>query len=397
MPSPTTSDAKELLARLVAAPSVNPACLKSAGCPDDGGISGEKAIAKLLMAWGKENSIPCRAVEPSPGRPCVLFELPANAGAREKAKTIACFAHADTVWTPGMEKPFELKEKDGLLWGLGAADDKASITAGLLALLKLKGETGRLANFVLACTSDEESGFTGIRHLVPGVLHPDAAIVCEGTSLDVVTAHKGLVRWDVTATGEAVHASLLPKGRNAIYSAARLALAMESHCASLMKGRRHPMLGTGTLNVGVIKGGTQANSVPDRCVFTIERRLLPDESAAYAEEGIREALEASGEPFELSAPYSGVEPFEIDREHPWASFVLNAVRQTQPDAKFGAMMCATEAAQTALCKIPTVVFGPGSLSVAHSKEEHVDPEQIAKAAEMLARLPALFDESSVRL
>jgi len=166
-----------------------------------------------------------------------------------------------------------------------------------------------------------------------------------------------------------------------------LALTMESHCSELMKGPRHQSLGTATLNVGVIKGGTQANSVPDLCSFTMERRLLPGEDIKSAEASIRKALEATGEPFELSDAYSGVEAFEIHREHPWVSIVLEEARKFKPNAKIDSMMCATEAAQTGLCGIPTVVFGPGSLSTAHSKDERVAPEEILKAADALAALP----------
>jgi len=380
--------AKETLKALVAIPSVNPACLKSAGREDDG-ITGESRISKWLMDWAAGHGLSCRDFEAAPGRPCAIIELPADAPAPDGAKTIACFAHADTVWTPAIDKPFELKEKDGELWGLGAADDKASIAAGLLALLSLKSKSGRKSNFVLACTADEESGFLGIRRLVPEVLKPDAAVVCEGTSLNVVAAHKGLIRWDLTTRGEAAHASLLPKGKNAIYAAARLALTMESHCAELMKGPRHQSLGTATLNVGVIKGGTQANSVPDLCSFTLERRLLPGEDLQAAESSIRKALEAAGEPFALSDPYSGVEAFEIPREHPWVSIVLEEAKKLKPNAKIESMTCATEAAQTGLCGIPTVVFGPGSLSTAHSKDERVAPEEILNAADALAALPFL--------
>lgn len=378
--------AVELLDSLVSIPSVNPACLAHTGLQGMEGFAGESRIAAWLMDWGRRNGVAAREVEAFPGRPCVIFETPAeHAGAPE----IACFAHADTVWTPGIKEPFKLKESEGRLYGLGAADDKASIVSGLMALLMLKDRPARKARFTFACTCDEESGFGGIKHLVPALLKPDAAIVCEGTDLDIVSAHKGVVRWDVEAIGHAVHASLIPQGRNAIYSAARLMLSMEVHLGRLLERDSHPLLGKPTLNVGVVKGGTQANSVPDKCSFTIERRLLPGESVESAEKSVRAELERCEEPFTLGQPYSFVPAFEMPQKHPWTSSVLDCVRKVNPACRLKGLQCATEAAHTALHGIPTLVFGPGSLSVAHSVDEHVNPEEIVKAAEALASLAGL--------
>ena len=48
--------------------------------------------------------------------------------------------------------------------------------------------------------------------------------------------------------------------------------------AERLKGLQHPLLGSATLNIGLIRGGVQVNFVPDQCVIELDRRLLPGET-----------------------------------------------------------------------------------------------------------------------
>lgn len=221
-----------------------------------------------------------------------------------------------------MPEPFRVtRGEDGSFRGLGVTDDKGSLAAALLAITELKRRGGTQCRFAVACTSDEESGFLGVESILPEILSPDAAIVMEGTCLDIVTAHKGTVRWKITTRGVSVHSSLVPQGENAIYKAARIVLALEELGKELIGRPQHKRLRFPTLSVGTIHGGTQPNSVPDRCEIMIDRRLLPTEHVSEAEAEIRRALEGVAD-FELSEPTLYSAAFEIEEDAPFVREML---------------------------------------------------------------------------
>lgn len=382
-------DTLELLSRLVSIPSVNPRCIKGR---DD--LSGEGRIADFLEKFAADNGIASVRVEPVAGRPSVLLELPAKNG-DPGAPLLACFAHTDTVWIPEMPEPFKVEcDENGCCRGLGVTDDKGSLAAALLAITELKRRGGANCRFAVACTSDEESGFLGVESLLPDRLAPDAAIVMEGTCLDIVTAHKGTVRWKITTRGVSVHSSLVPEGDNAICKAARIVLALERLGEELIGRPRHRRLRFPTLSVGTINGGTQPNSVPDRCEIMIDRRLLPHETVAEAEAEVRRALKGTAD-FELSEPTLYSAPFEIDEDAPFVRDMLEEARRVKPSAEIRGLYCSTEAGNTGGFGIPSVVFGPGDVSCAHSLREHIFLPEIEQAADILIHTAEHFCRKSL--
>jgi acetylornithine deacetylase len=365
--------AAELLSQLIAVPSVNPA----AGAPAE--VSGEARLAEFVAEWARRHGLTAQLHPITPTRPCVLIRVPAE---RPDAPTVGYFAHMDTVWTPAMADPFTARREGNRIFGLGACDDKGSLAAGLLAAAALAEGPPPPVHFIVCGTVDEESGFTGIRGLIPAVLRPDVAMVAEGTGLQPVVAHKGVVRWRVKTVGEAVHASLVPRGCNAIFLAARLVTATQGLLDELLTRPPHPLLGPPTLNVGVIRGGSQENSVPDHCTFSVERRLLPGETVAGATDELHAALSATGAPYTLHDGFHAP-PFAIAQDHPWATALLREVRNPLPDAKFAGMTAATEAAHLAGHGVPTVVFGPGNLDIAHSPGESIPVDEILVARDIV--------------
>ncbi len=375
------SEALELLKQLVMLPSVNPSC-----APANPELTGELRVAEFIETWAKVNGFEPKRVEAAPGRFSLLFELPAAQGLVEPP-VIACFAHMDTVWVPAMEKPFELKEKDGKLYGLGASDDKGPLVSCLMALKMLKAAGNLPCRFVLGLTCDEEAGFTGITSLVPNAVKPSAAIVCEGTKLDLVTAHKGTIRWKITTPGRAVHASLVPEGENAIYRAAKLVSLIEKYSKDLVHRSQHKLLGFPTISVGTISGGTQPNSVPDHCEFVIDRRLLPKEMLGDAEQELMDVLDAACVPYEISSPLLFSPAFEISMESTFAQSALAEARKVNTGTNFRGLSCSTEAGQVGtFFKVPTLVFGPGDVLSAHAPGEVLDPAQLDKASEIIKNI-----------
>src|SRR6185312_11699407 len=120
----------------------------------------------------------------------------------------------------------------------------------------------------------------------------DLAIVGEPTKLQVVTAHKGSLWLELETHGKAAHGATPQFGKNAIHEMARIVDLLETDYSARLRKRKHALLGTATVNVGVISGGTQANIVPDRCQVTIDRRTLPGETEADVKNEIKKFLSA---------------------------------------------------------------------------------------------------------
>ena len=125
---------------------------------------------------------------------------------------------------------------------------------------------------VFAGLIDEENEQNGSRALAASGLKADLAIVGEPTQLQVVTAHKGSLWLGATTTGKSAHGSWPEKGRNAVHEMSRVVDLLETKYAAQLRRRRHPLLGSPTVSVGVILGRTQPNIVPDRCHIQIDRR-----------------------------------------------------------------------------------------------------------------------------
>ena len=153
--------------------------------------------------------------------------------------------HQDTVPVEGMViDPFTPKVDDGKLYGRGACDNKGPMTAMLLAMKRLVDEQPEnAASVTLALSVDEEHTFTGVTHLVEQGLDVDLAIVAEPTELDIVVAHKGVVRWKVTTAGRACHSSTPEKGNQRRLSDGARARRRRTVWCRVGRARRRPAFG----------------------------------------------------------------------------------------------------------------------------------------------------------
>jgi acetylornithine deacetylase len=251
---------------------------------------------------------------------------------------------------------------------------------------------------VLCCVVNEEYGLGGAPHVAhlwqPGsqslLPHaPQAVIVAEPTDLQVVVAHKGLIRWHCQTQGRAAHSSQPHLGDNAVYRMARVVTALEKYATQIVPQLgEHPRLGRPTLSVGVISGGISVNTVPDHCTIEIDRRLLPSEQpqSAFAQAQSFVAAETghSGRvrheaPYLINPGLSDVHNGEL------AHALSQAIRDGGFPGDCVGVPYGTDAPAFAQHGIPTVVFGPGSLAQAHTKDEWIAVEQLHAATDILYR------------
>jgi len=176
--------------------------------------------------------------------------------------------HMDTVFDEGTvaERPFRI---DGTTaYGPGVSDMKGGLLTGFFALEALADEGfDGFGTWTFVCNPDEEIGspFSGpvIRELAP---KHDAALVLEGAreNGDIVSARKGITDYVLVLRGRAAHAGVEPeRGRNALLQAAHTIIALQE-----LNGRWPGV----TVNVGVARGGTRTNVVPERCELRVDLR-----------------------------------------------------------------------------------------------------------------------------
>ena len=387
--------AAELLSDLVSRPSVNPM-----GRDVTGPEYFEGRVTEYLQGYFQRLGVKFQTIEVHPGRCNVLARLD-RPGA---TTTLLLDAHQDTVPVDGMTiPPFEPVIRDGRLYGRGACDVKGGMTAMLLAFERLVREqpAGR-ANVVVSCTCDEEQTATGATDLVKlwtdparkGSLleqAPDLAVVMEPTSLDIVVAHRGAIRWKLRTRGRACHSSRPHEGVNAIYKMSRLLVALEKYADWLPTViPPHPRCGSATFSVGRIDGGISVNTVPDECTIDIDRRCIPGEDPAAAIPHVIAYLrqQVPDVDFEMLPPWVTGATLSDHNNGEWADRLMQHVEAVAGSHQKIGVPYGTNASRFALGKIPAVVFGPGSIDQAHTRDEWIELSEIDQAADILFRFCA---------
>lgn len=389
--------AVDILSELVAIPSVNPM-----GGSVDPATCFEGRMSDWLEQFFHSLEVDCERIEVTPGRDNVLARYESGTS----GKTLLLDAHQDTVPTAGMTiDPFRAEIRDGRLYGRGACDVKGGMAAMLYAFGRLVRERPPgAANVVLSCTCDEEATTTGIRDLISywssaagksSLVRspPDAAIVAEPTSMDVVVAHRGVTRFRIRTKGRACHSSDPTQGINAIYRMGQVTSALSAYADSLSaKVPPHALCGEATLSVGRIAGGTSVNIVPDECVIEVDRRVIPGEDRGAVVADIQKYLEEQI-PFELEFDPPWVEsPALTDDDNArLAGHLLECVKPVSGSGRAVGVPYGTHASRTCAAGVPSVVFGPGSIAQAHTEDEFIEIKQLEQAAEIYFRACATSD------
>jgi acetylornithine deacetylase/succinyl-diaminopimelate desuccinylase family protein len=369
-----------LLADLVAIPSVNPMGRGSTG-PD----YHEGAISHYLTGWFQAKGLRFDRQVIAPGRENLIARYDSPKGRR----TLLFDAHQDTVPADGMTiDPFTPTIEGNRLYGRGSCDIKGGMAAMLTAFARLVRERpGDSASVIMACTVDEEFTHLGSSRLAASNLGADLAIVAEPTGLDIVDRHKGAVRWKIRTRGVACHSSTPSLGENAIYAMARVLASLEEYADVLAGSRPDPSLGPPSLSVGRIEGGISFNVVPDRCAIDIDRRVIPGERASDCPGKARDYLASRlGDLMrrvEFDPPWVEMPPLIPGAAEPFLAGLRSAIERVGGRTpKLIGVPYGTDAGPLGEAGLPCVVFGPGDIAQAHTKDEWVDLDQVRLASEM---------------
>jgi acetylornithine deacetylase len=263
-------------------------------------------------------------------------------------KPVVVFStHIDTV------PPFIPSSEDAdKIYGRGACDTKGIIAAMVSAALRLKGEEAPIAMlFVVGEERDSLGARTANEHPVGAKF----LINGEPTENKVAIASKGALRVEITARGRMAHSAYPQLGESAID---KLLDALER--VRKLPLPSDPEIGPTTVNIGVIEGGRAPNVISD-----FAKAQLLYRSVGPVEELKKQIEAAAGDAVEtkmvLDLPFIKLRTFEG-----LPTFVASYTTDIPALSNWG---------------VP-ILFGPGSIHVAHTDGEHIEKKQLMEAIEI---------------
>ena len=379
----------------------------------------EKEVAAYMLDFFKKHDIHAHLQHVEKERSNVIAFIKGKKS--PEGKSLMLNGHIDT------EKPDDMNEdlfgaemsssdmfsgevKQGYIWGRGAVDMKGPVAAMMMTLVVLKRAEQELdGDIVFTGVVGEETRSKGMESLVACEkclgqhdITLDGAVVGEPTDFKYVASHRGLVWLDIRFKGKGAHSGKPQHGVNAIEKAVAYLNKVKEELYPKLKERRHDFMGTSVMNIGTIKGGTGQSTVAEEALVRLDRRYVEGETLEsviqeyqdIADEMIKEDpsfhIEISRTPESVSVlPHP---PLHTDKDESIVLAVKKAIERVighEPEVKTeygwtdGALI-------SEYMKIPTVVFGPGEIALAHTADERIDIDDLVKSVEVYTHIADEF-------
>jgi acetylornithine deacetylase len=385
----TDAQVVDLLAAMVRIESVTPWLIPTG--------SGEREVASFIADWLADTGAEVQVVDVEPGRPNVLARLRGTGG----GPTLCLNAHSDTVGFDGWPDEALVPRIDGdLIYGLGAADDKAGCAAAMLVLRSLAERGARLrGDLLVACVADEEGISIGSEHLASshgasngGI---DACIVIEPQPThELVVEHQGFGWIDVITRGVAAHGSAPDAGVDAIVHLAEVITRMHRLDRAMFEPMPSPLNGRTVFHTGTIAGGTDYATYPNFAKLGIEIGTQPGE---HLSDRVAEIEAIFAEVAGSERGFSGEvavrlnrEPFVAQGHERLQEIVVPAMTDIlgRPPVVTG-LNAWTDAALMQAAGIPTLLMGSTGGNY-HTAHEWASISELVKLCSILERVAVEF-------
>jgi len=312
--------------------------------------------------------------------------------------SLLLYGHMDTVpaykgWT---EDPFGGHIIDGKIFGRGACDDKACVTAEIFATkalleLGIKFE-GSLT--LISAIDEETGGFNGVRYLLDkGHVNGDACLLGDGRGGFPAAFTGGFIMVTFMITGKKAHALSFPdipkyrnefSGVNAIQKMVNvLNFLMQLQADFLNKETKYPNFPghpskVSTVNIAKIIGGDKLSAVPDKCLLYCIINTIPEQDVESIKQNILEFVEKS----RLSDPDLNInvnfsisfEPFVSNTNSKFAKAIKNAIKFVyNEDREFKLFQSANDGHWFHEKGIETIIMGTGT----HENNVHAEDEFVS--------------------
>jgi acetylornithine deacetylase/succinyl-diaminopimelate desuccinylase-like protein len=319
---------------------------------------------------------------------------------------VALNAHGDVV-PPGlgwMHDPYGAEiaasPHGPVMYGRGVAvskSDFATYAFALLALRRAAAAGAKLGGTVeLHFTYDEEAGGEiGPKWLLEqGLTRPDC-VIAAGFAYAITNAHNGCLHLEVTVTGKQAHAAMPDTGRDALEATTGILGALyASRDGYVRRKSAVPGISSPSLNVGLIRGGINTNVVPDRIVFRLDRRIIPEEVPGEVEAELRAIIAAAANRFAgISVDLRRIMLAAPLAPQPGWQRVADAIQRhaqavLATDVPVTGVPLYTDARHYAARGIPVVLYGAGPRTLleanAHNADENLRLEDLRAATQIVA-------------
>ena len=314
-----------------------------------------------------------------------------------KGRSLILNGHVDTVaiGDKGLWKydPLEGRVEKGKIFGRGACDMKAGVAAIVMAVKCIKKANIKLSgDIIIQSVVDEEGGGNGTLACVDRGYRADAAIIPEPTGLKIMTTHRGAMHLSIRIKGKSTHACLKWEGVNAIEKMLKIMTGLSELEKEWLATKHHLLLPSPTIMFGQIKGGVGGSIVPAECELIVNIKYLPGENKKSVQkevEGNIKSITKADSWLKKHPPeinwLLNTSPYETCSDHPIVKTIKIAVSKFIDKPEISGLPSGADARiLNNIGGIPTVIFGPGSLSKAHSVDEYVSIDEYLTAIKILA-------------
>jgi len=322
-----------------------------------------------------------------------------------EGRSILLNAHTDTV-DPGdpdawRGDPLSGNLEGDLLYGRGSCDMKGGLVTHLVALDALSDlGLGLRGDVTVAATVGEENGGLGALSTVLRGYRADAAIITEPTRLALVPAQGGSLVFRLKIPGRSAHAAVRDEG----VSALEKFVPIFENLRELEQERNgvlsHPLYDAISnkvpINIGVVRAGNWASTVPESLVAEGRVGLIPGEEVDTFKSLFSERIATVAErdpwlrehPPELTWFGGQFAPAEVEPDAPICEALKKAhewVTGKEPPVE-GVPYGADMRIFIRFGEMPCVMYGAGDVNVAHAPDEHMSVTELLTAASTLACL-----------
>jgi acetylornithine deacetylase len=328
------------------------------------------------------------------GRPNVVGVRRGEGGGR----SLILNGHIDTVevgdpaaWS---HSPLGGDISGGRLYGRGACDMKGGVVANLFALrvLRLAGFHPAGDVFVESTISEEDGGAGALAAVLRGYV-ADGALISEPTNLAIVTAQGGALMFRLEVHGLSAHACVRDEGVSAVEKFAYLHHGLLEFETRRSAEITHPLYAgmriKAPINIGVVRGGSWASSVPESLIAEGRAGLVPGEKLATfkTELAAEIARLANSDPWlrehppEVTWLNGQFAPAGVPVDSPLVAALCQAWKATNSNsARVEAVTYGADMRHFVLTGgVPCVMFGAGDVRLAHAPDESIPIDELLAA------------------
>ncbi len=302
-------------------------------------------------------------------------------------------AHMDTVEVGDREAwvhdPFGGEVIDGKLWGRGATDDKGSLAAFTVALAALPRESFCGELYAVGTVGEELLEGAALQYVLDAV-QPDGVVIGEPTDCRLGIGHKGRCRVIFNVKGKSAHSSSPEVGENAIEKAAEVIRRVRQ--IPLVED---PLLGRSVMEPIHIDSSPSPSysTIPYECQVIFDRRIVRGETRETVLELHRKALDdlpGCCVDYDVLSfdSYTGENvsrkdfhpAWAVEPDSDWVTLGLEGMAMAGiPQVTYGTPYCTNGSGSAGERGIPTIVFGPGSVLVAHVTDEYIEIPELQRS------------------